>query len=709
LAAAPHAPPGRAVRCALLETAAAEADWVAGQVATHWSVNSGDGDVPTTAVLVRSRKQIPALEQALRSRGLPVEVVGLGGLLDTPEVRDVVTTLQVVADPAAGASLLRLLTGPRLRIGPRDIVGLHRRARELSRRRRVPEAPGGPVLTDRLDEVSLIEALDDLGNPDGFSPVGHRRLAAYAVELRGLRARLDQALPDLIADVERTIGLDVEVAVRGGAARPDGPAPTGAEAGLARAHLDTFGDVAAQFAADSETATLASFLAFLAAAEEQERGLEPGHVEVVTGAVQILTVHAAKGLEWDVVALAGASEQVFPAGSQSDHWLSRPGVLPFALRGDRTGLPAFRVADAADQRELGRLRRDFQARWVEHDAREERRLAYVAVTRPRRLLLCSGYWWDGDATGRRGPSELLEEVRAQCLAGAGHVDRWTDPPAPDAVNPVKANPASVVWPADPLGERRTALTEAAALVRDELAAVGAGDGPPPESEEEQRWSYEVELLLAERERTGRGAGEVVLPGALSVSDLVVLAADPAMLARRVRRPLPRRPDRYARRGTAFHRWLERRFSSQELLDIDELPGAADADSSPDVDLATLQERFEASAWAGRTPLAVEVPFSTVVAGVVVRGRMDAVFAEPGGLFTVVDWKTGRQPSGPAAAAVAVQLAAYRLAWAELAGVPVSAVGAAFHYVVTDTTDRPVDLLDADGLAALITDLPPATS
>ncbi|BCJ36994.1 ATP-dependent DNA helicase [Actinocatenispora thailandica] len=735
LSAAPHAPYGRAVRCALLGTAADEASWVAGTIARHWSTNAPADDPPTTAVLVRSRRQIPVLEQALRARGLPVEVVGLGGLLDTPEVRDVVTTLQVLADPAAGAGLLRLLTGPRLRIGPRDIVALHRRSRELSRRDR-PNLPELALPT----EVTLVEALDDPGDPALYSPTGYRRLTAFAAELAALRARLDQSLPDLIADVERTIGLDVEVAVR--AAAP--AAPTGspdAAGGLARAHLDAFGDVAAQFAADSDTATLAGFLAFLAAAEEQERGLEPGHVEVVTGAVQVLTVHAAKGLEWDVVALAGAAEAVFPARPQGDHWLNRPGVLPFALRGDRTGLPELELSAVGDHKAFNRARRDFLARWAEHDAAEERRLAYVAVTRPCRLLLCSGYWWDGDAQRRRGPSALLTEVRERCLAGAGYVDEWADEPPPDAPNPVRANPLRAQWPEDPLGDRRAGLTAAADLVRAELAALRAADragtaggadpvdtadragtagaessaaaaevpaaGGGAVAAEERRWASEVELLLAERDTEARGVGEVALPSALTVTDLVGLADDPGALARRIRRPLPRPPERAASRGTEFHRWLERRLGSQALLDLDELPGAADRDAGVDADLAQLQRRFLASEWATRTPVAVEVPFVTVLAGVVVRGRMDAVFAEPDGGLRVVDWKTGRVPTGDAARAATVQLAAYRLAAAELFDVPLPRVGAAFHYVATGVTDSPADLLDADGLAALVTRLPAA--
>src|SRR6185369_17623902 len=87
-----------------------EASWVADEIDGAWQRFQTDhGRRPTAAVLVRARSQIPNLERALRERGLPVEVVGLGGLLDTPEVRDVVSTLQVLADPTAGAALLRLL------------------------------------------------------------------------------------------------------------------------------------------------------------------------------------------------------------------------------------------------------------------------------------------------------------------------------------------------------------------------------------------------------------------------------------------------------------------------------------------------------------------------------------------------------------------------------------------------------------------------
>jgi ATP-dependent DNA helicase UvrD/PcrA len=733
---------GRTVACALLPTFADEAAWIADSMLTAWRIAAGMPASPaeqipvekrpTSAVLVRVRSQILAIEEALRSRGLPVEVVGLGGLLDTPEVRDVVCTLRVLADPTDGASLLRLLTGARWRIGPRDLVALHRRARGIAAARAKVVAGTEPeeVVADRLDDATLVEAMADLGAPQQYSAEGYARLRAYSVELSALRQRLDQPLPDLVADIERTVGLDVEVAVRGWAA---------GDAGLARGHLDALGDVAARYATETEAGTLAGFLAFLAAAEEEERGLEPGQVDVVEGAVQILTAHAAKGLEWDVVSVAGLSRGVWPGlVRNNDHYLMGIGVLPFPLRGDTDGLPHFDLSAARDQKDVQAALATFGRDWREHDEREERRLAYVAVTRPRRLLLCSGYWWGDGVKRPRGPSVFLDEIRATCAAGAGVIDVWTPEPAPGAANPSSEMVVSAQWPSDPLGLRRPAMAAAADLIRRmiadpeasaadafaELAArepeIAARAGfaadlvglPDAEEDDPQitRWRREAELLLAEREHRSRRDGplEVALPGHLSVSQLVVLRRDPQALARSLRRPLPQRPAPYARRGTAFHAWLEQRYGSVRLIDVDELPGAADDGAAADEELTELQQAFLTGEWADRTPVEVEVPFATTVGGVVIRGRMDAVFAEPGNRFDVIDWKTGRRPTGLAAEAAAVQLAAYRVAWASLAGVPVDRVRAGFHYVREQATVRPADLLDADALAALVEQVPEAT-
>lgn len=730
LVSVPELQPGPAgigegvVRCALHSTVDDEATWIAARIAEVWS---DDPDKPmTAAVLARKRSQFDQLAVALRAAGLPVEVVGIGGLLETPEVQEIVATLRAISDPTAGDALMRLLTGARWRLGPRDLAALGDRASALVRQRQ--ESVEGDATsvriatedrtTDVVDERSVIEALDDLGPPDGFSPAGYARLSALRDELRALRNRIATPLPELVAEVERTLGLDIEVTVHRWSQRAD-----------ARAHLDAFASVAAEFSENTEAATLTAFLAYLKAADDRERGLSPGQVEVQPGAVQILTVHAAKGLEWDVVAVPGLTRAVFPVDSgPADTWAGAMGALPVALRGDAADLPDFTCRDAIDQTEVEESRKRYLEEVAERGLAEERRLAYVALTRARHLVLCSGYWWDS-ATRPRGPSVFLEEIRDHAKSSTTvHIDHWEEI-GEERSNPLAAQVRSAPWPLDPLGEARAVMNDAANQVmaskrRQRAAAKAAAtttdrstagrDTPELAASETEeiaaQWAAEAELLLAERGRSRRtDIVDVTLPMHMSVSQLVMLRRDPHELARTIRRPLPFAPAPLARRGTAFHAWLERRFGAQQLLDLDELPGAADADAAADADLERLREAFLRSEWAHRVPANVEVPFATVVAGVVIRGRMDAVFADRDDdgspLWDVVDWKTGSPPSGEGAEAAAVQLAAYRLAWADLAGVPVDRVRAAFHYVGANRTVRPVDLLDSAGLAALLAELP----
>jgi DNA helicase-2/ATP-dependent DNA helicase PcrA len=169
--------------------------------------------------------------------------------------------------------------------------------------------------------------------------------------------------------------------------------------------------------------------------------------------------------------------------------------------------------------------------------------------------------------------------------------------------------------------------------------------------------------------------------------------------------MPAAPAPQARRGTAFHAWLEERFGSARLLDLDELPGSGDELAAPDGALAELQEAFLASEWADRQPVEVEVPFETPLGPLTLRGRIDAVFTRADGGFEVIDWKTGPLPTGRELVAVGVQLAAYRLGWSRLTGVPVERVSAGFHHVAAGVTVRPVDLLDEAGLLALVSGAP----
>ncbi|MDT5017068.1 MAG: ATP-dependent helicase UvrD/PcrA, partial [Mycobacterium sp.] len=472
-------------------------------------------------------------------------------------------------------------------------------------------------------------------------------------------------------------------------------------------HLDAFADVVADFA-DRPAAGVPALLAYLDAAEQVENGLAPAEVSVAQDRVQILTVHAAKGLEWQVVAVPHLSGRVFPSTVSTRTWLTDAGDLPPLLRGDRAtmsdhGVPVLDTSDINDRKRLSDKISDHKKSLALRRVDEERRLLYVAITRAEDTLLLSGHHWGATDTKPRGPSEFLDELKViieQSVAAGdpcGDIEHWANPPADGDQNPLRDSVIEAVWPTDPAGSRRGDISRGAALVA--LAMSGGIDGQLVDGDE--GWASDVEALLAERDRAA-DRPTPPLPAQLSVSTLVELGRDPAATAQRLRRRLPSQPNPYALLGNAFHDWVQRFYHAERLFDLDDLPGAVDHDAGVADDLAELQAAFAVSPWAARTPIDVEVPFDMVLGGRVVRGRIDAVFADKDGGATVVDWKTGDPPDTPEAKQqAAVQLAVYRLAWAALQGCPVTSVRAAFHYVRTGQTVTPDTLPGADDLAALL--------
>lgn len=717
------------ITAALCADVEAERAWVAEKIAAQFTAAAERGDpAPTAAVLVRRNRDSAPMAEHLRAHGLPVEIVGLGGLLDEPEVKDVVAMLRLAADPTAGSAAMRVLTGARFRLGAADLTALGRRVRaldpdvrtagaEITDELDLADAVAAAIPTDEADKPGLGDAIADPGPADRYSPAGYARIEALAGVLRSLRRRLGQPLTEIVAEIERISGVAVEVRARPG--------------GTGREHLDAFADVVADYAADPR-ATVSGFLTYLEAAETVEKGLAPGEVRVDADRVQILTVHAAKGLEWEVVAVPHLVAGVFPADRAAGSWLGDVTELPPQLRGDRArepgqeGVPVLDLDAVNDRKALEDAIEAHRKALARRRLEEDRRLFYVAVTRTERVLLLSGHHWP--ETGKaKGPSDFLIEAREVLDNGAGTVDTWA--PAPEETdNPLAAQVRTAAWPADPLGERRPRVVEGARMVLDALAAEGTIDpaqppttGAAPEDDRDpasapgpgdetvddpEGWARDVDLLLAERAATDQAAVAVELPRRMSVSDLVVLRRDPQVLAARLRRPVPFKPNPRARRGTAFHTWVERHFGATKLLDFDELPGAGEPEV-PDTELTALQEAFLASRWALRTPVEIEVPFEIAVGTTMLRGRMDAVFADSDGGWTVVDWKTGAPPTGAEARAAAMQLAAYRVAWAELVAARTGQapqpdrVRAAFHYVRHDRTVVPGDLPTGRGLAELL--------
>ncbi|HEY9315230.1 ATP-dependent DNA helicase [Williamsia sp.] len=722
--------PRGTIDMALTDTVADERTWIVDRIEREY--NEAEDKPPTVAILVRRNQDSAPLAAQLADRGIAAEVVGIGGLLGVPEVQDVVAMLRLMSDPMAGTAAVRLLTGPRWRIGARDLAALWARARDLAAGANIvsgtmtsleelDSALDSAVPSETVDQAGLGDALADPGPAARYSPDGYRRIKLLGHQLSVLRARMGGPLPELVAEVERVTGVDVEAQIRARGLRGN---ITGRE------HLDAFAEYVANYA-ERSAATLTGLLAFLASAAEIEKGLEPGKVEIAEDRVQILTVHAAKGLEWDVVVIAHLCTNIFPGGKAEGTWLKSARELPAELRGDLAdsadgeGFPPLVLDGLENRKELEESIEAHQEALRARKLEEDRRLLYVALTRTKRALVISGHHWASVGDKPKGPSVFLTELHeiAQTLIETSSdgapgltIAHWAAEPEEGAENPMAMLATGAAWPADPLGPRRPGTERGADLVRAALRARGEpslfditeGDasesGHDVEGDEDpqiREWADDLAVLLTERSE-GLGSDiEVTMPQHLSVSQLVELDKDSDAFARRLRRPLPFKPNPLARRGTAFHAWVERRFGATRLLDIDELPGAADAEGGSDADLEVLREAFLRSDWSARNPVEVEVPFETVIADTIIRGRIDAVFAEPDGGYTVVDWKTGAKPTPAQEHSVFVQLAAYRVAWAELTGTDLDKVRAAFHYVRSNSTLRPRDLPDRARLAALI--------
>ncbi|MFD5868072.1 UvrD-helicase domain-containing protein [Corynebacterium sp. NPDC060344] len=679
------------VRLALHATADDELAWVADHMAEEFRAARESGRPITAAVLVRKNKHSKAVLDALSAAGVPAEIVGLAGLLTLPEILDVIACLRVLADPADDAAMLRVLTWPRSPLGAADIAALGRRARQLARYARdgegeAPEIDGPLSALDAdleriarerstpptgLGHAVADPALRDEGeSAPGYSDEGRRRIGELSAVLRNLRRfSLRKPLPELIADIEEAFGIRVEAAAGGGAGT---------------VHLDRFTEVAADFSRRLG-GELPAFLGYLDRAAAHDKGLEPGKTRMKGDRVEIMTVHKAKGLEWNVVAVPHVCASVYDE-VMVDTWLTKAQLLPSDAVGDGEsgdGAPVLDTSDAETQGELAAALDEHKAQYRDAKVAEADRLFYVALTRAEDTLLVSGS--QRMTPGRKkpdGPSAHLTSLRA---LRPDAVEIWVDEvsdeplPIPDA--------EGVVWPAAPDRERRAALERAAELVRENQAPA------PLDGDISRLWDDEVSILLEERRRARAESVSVPMPVQLSTSEYQALRADPEAFARRRARPLPYKPNRFARRGTAFHAWLENRFGSAALLDDDDLFAGADDDGEvADVAVDTLKEKFSGSRWADLAPEFVEEPFDIGVGGRRIVGRIDAVF-RIGGEWMVVDWKTGRRPVGEKARQAALQLAVYRIAWADrraAAGEDIRPedVRAAFHYIAEDVTVEP---------------------
>ena len=709
------------VWAARVQDGLAEAELIAKFLAQRWSPSK------SMAVLCRTRSQFTPIVAALIERGIPVEVVGLGGLLDVPEVADVRALMSVALDPTSADRLMRLIDLVGIDAADLDVVWSF--ARELvNARASTGQSSAEPLLAEALSEIVVNFAAFEAFCKKyacALSPAGlyqAKRLGRILQEANGA-ANLE--LVDFISWAERALGLDVEAAARVDVNE------VGARA------LAALRAQATSFKSQNPEAGAQVFLGWLNAAQDQERGLELPEVEPAPGAVQVLTVHASKGLEWDIVVVPGLVEANFPSYRSrpkedytvlANSWITQVSEFPHTLRRDYDSLPPcpfIGLSPQAGKDAILAAGEEYRSELGKWEVAEERRLAYVAYTRARsQLLLTTSHYAALSKTPKMTSRFLKELERSQMVQFLADDERDDDlsnraldqssvsvwPHQLDALasleEPGVADVPSQAAP-DQAGPGQAALGKqaglslrlrAAALVSAAGGCQGAGseealqipEGLAPQLDD---WWRQARLLLQERQIRQENGQEIVLPSHLAATAMAKVGKEDFIMS--LRRPLPPPPSKAARLGTAFHEEMSQRLNSEGTL-----LSLAEAGS----DRLSPADRKQVNDWLdnvadleilqGYSPYATEIDQEIRLAGFNVRCRIDAVFkaVEKGrAQWLIVDWKTGGQR-------VRVdQLSLYVHAWAASQGVDISQVRAAYVYVQDGHVDelRPRQIIGLD--------------
>jgi ATP-dependent helicase/nuclease subunit A len=308
-------------------------------------------------VLLRAFTHLDAYEDSLARAGLRPYVVGGRGYWSQQQVADVCALLATIANPLDDEALFGALASPACAVAP-DTLWLLRAA--AGRRRHVWPALERLAL-DGEGELAAPERLDEI-------PAGERELLrSFATGLVGLRARAPRlSLAGLVEAAVTETGYDLATLLR----------PAG-EARLA--NVRKLSRLAAAYE-EREGRDLRGLLDFLAARAETDTEAQAATAAEGHDGVRIMTVHNAKGLEFEVVAVPDLARSLLAGGRRPVLALGREQPPRVGLQWRRLGRSQLNLYDCGELTQAGEAR----------DSEEGLRLFHVAATRARQRLILSG-------------------------------------------------------------------------------------------------------------------------------------------------------------------------------------------------------------------------------------------------------------------------------------------------------------------------------
>jgi ATP-dependent helicase/nuclease subunit A len=584
-------------------------------------------------VLLRAFTRLDAYEDSLERAGLRPYVVGGRGYWSQQQVADVCALLATIANPLDDQALFGSLASPACGVTP-DTLWLLRAA-----------TGGGRQIWPTVEQAAGLGE-DERTDAERLTQIPEPELAllrAFAETISGLRRRAT-ALPlaGLIDAAVTETGYDLAVLMR--------PAGEGRFANVRKLMR-----LAADFEA-AEGRNLRGLLDFLAARADADADAQAATAVEGHDGVRIMTIHSAKGLEFDVVAIPHLSRGLLPAARGPMLTLGREPEAP------RVGMQLRRLgARGIDLYAQGELGEDAQARQAE----EELRLFHVGATRARERLLLSGVVNPSPPSRQSHGKAVIERIVA-----ALEIDRDRDstvavpPPEPRPGLEAAFEPSEIAVRVNvPSVEQAASLT---AVRKEPDPAREAGGGAAPLVVPRTPKAVRRPLSYTSIAAHGKGVEERLVDSdrALRESGDDEQAASGGLA-----------------RGRAVHALLEWSHANRWQSPPAELISRIAASAGDDAGLAEEALLIPFEAWLGSSFFAArirdaessraEVPLLTEVAGTVLRGSIDLLVEDNGSPPLIVDYKTDRVDGSALAELTApyeIQQAIYALAVAEARGV-----------------------------------------